>query len=170
MIEMSEKCLIVVRWKDSEVKVEVRPEDSCEAVTEKLRKSFKIPEGKTVAGLSNEDDEMLDPQTLSGAHLASLPSRKYWLLLASNSQSGSNNLSRNQEKKSMRVQDSGSDSQQRHQIQLQEVSNIDSFISTILNDINPTTRILLIKLRNKKRLELLVGKSPAFEQKISSRC
>ena len=167
---MAEKRVIAVRWKDSEAKVEVRRDESSEAVAEKLRKSFKIPEGKAFAGLSNEDDEMLDPQTLTGETLVAAQAHKYWLLLASNSQTGSNNLSRNQEKKSMRGQDSTNDVRQKHQIQLQEVSNLDSFISTIINDINPTTRILLIKVKNSKILEQLVSKSQPFEQKTSRDC
>lgn len=167
---MSEKCMIAVKWKDTEAKIEIRREDSYEAVMDKLRKSFKIPEGKTIAGLSNEDDEMLDPQKLSGECLVVAPANKFWLLLASNSQSGSNNLSRNQEKKSMRGQDSAGEVRQKHQIQLQEVSNMDSLISTILNDINPTTRILLIKVNSNKRLEQLVSNSPPFEQKTSRCC
>jgi hypothetical protein len=68
----------------------------------------------------------------------------------------------------MRGQDA-LDGRPKHPIQLQEVANLDSFISTILNDINPTTRILLIKVRNRKRLDQLVSRAPPFEQKLSKR-
>lgn len=158
---------ISVKWRELEKQFEITANLDVEDLFERIKSGFGIGLDKPIAGLTTLEGDMLQPEEITAPRLIRAGSK--FLLLLSAASSQSKIPLKTFEKKPGAVKANGnSNPVPSHTVVFQEIQNLDSFFATTLNEVKPTTRLLMIKVSNRRDLEKFTSEPLKLTEKMSS--